>query len=131
MGERDVPSFTATLRWAFTNIPGPDGRLLTTERFVSLIPEQGVPGVEAISISYGNQLRSGAKANPSAALLTAISRVFAVPTDFWWDEAVQQVVRDGVVRLADAADLRAGLAAAHRTEELAERIAGRSPHGSA
>lgn len=125
MGERDIPGFTVKLRWAFENIPGPDGRRLTTERFVALIPRQSVPGVEPISVSYGNQLRSGARARPSAALLTAISRVFALPTDFWWDLQVEQAIRDGVARLADAEDLDRRIAQARSASELAARLATR------
>lgn len=116
-----IPRFTQRLRWAFENIPGPDGRPLTTERFVALLPEQGVHGV-SISVSYGHQLRSGQKSNPTAPLLEAISRVFGLPQDYWWDDRVEAVIREGVAAIGDAARSARRRSNRRHLEDLVARL---------
>ena len=103
MPETEPPGhgdFTTNLRWLFANVPGPDGALLTTEQFVRLVPEQGLD--VKISMGYASQLRRGSRARPTGDLLEAISRVFAVPSTFFFDARTNEAVRSGVTHLEEA-----------------------------
>lgn len=113
MGE----DFTQNLRWLFEHVPGPDGSRVTTERLVELVNEQD-PHVR-MSVSYANALRRGAKSNPSATVVDAISRVFAVPVGYFFDEPLRRAIQDGVLGLADARDQAVG--------QLQERLATLTP----
>lgn len=101
--EMDVMAddFTAHLRWLFDHAPGPDGERVTTEGLVALINGAGQVHV---STSYANQLRRGAKSNPSVAVLEAIAKAFAVPVAFFFDDEVRGLIQVGVTNLEFARD---------------------------
>lgn len=113
MGE----DFTENLRWLFEHVPGPDGQRITTERLVELVRQQD-PDVR-MSISYAAALRRGAKANPSASVVDAVARAFAVPTAFFFDADLRGAIQRGVLGLTDARD-QAVLRLQRRIETLNE-----------
>jgi transcriptional regulator with XRE-family HTH domain len=123
-----MPQLSAQLNHLFATVPRPGGReLWTAEDAAAAISAAGV----AMSAAYLSQLRTGKRDNPSARHLAAIARLFEVPTDYFFDQAVAEKINADLKLLAavrDSGVQRIALRAQVLSPESLSEIAGMIEH---
>lgn len=84
MAQQDggMPRLAGQLDHLFSTVPRPGGRdLWTNEDAAAAMSAAGAP----MSPAYLSQLRTGKRDNPSARHLAAISKLFEVPMEYFFD----------------------------------------------
>ncbi len=105
------------LEHLFATIPSPSGGRWTNVEMAAQLAERGIETTPA----YISMLRRGRRANPSLAILTGMSKVFAVPTAYFYDPEVADRLNQDLELLV--AVRQAGI------EKIALRASGLSPRG--
>lgn len=91
----------AQLNHLFSTVPRPESReLWTNDDAAEAVSLAGV----AISAAYLSQLRTGKRDNPSARHLAAISRLFEVPIDYFFDPEVANKINADLALLVAMRD---------------------------
>lgn len=126
--EGGLPQLSAQLNHLFATVPRPGGKeLWTAEEAAAAITASGV----TMSAAYLSQLRSGKRDNPSARHLAAIARLFEVPIDYFFDEAVADKINADLRLLAavrDSGVQRIALRARALSPESLSEVAGMIEH---
>lgn len=124
VASRDIPGLSAALKWAVQTVRNPYGQKWTADEVAVEVSRLGTP----LSSTYLRQLIAGRDAAVSAMVITNISEVLGLPSNFFLDPVVQANVRKALdsetaasQQVAEAVQLVRNLTHAQQ-QELLEAI---------
>lgn len=89
-----LPDLAARLTFLFKFVPGPDGRLLKSNRQAADLLRKAT-GI-AVSKTYVSQLRTGTRSNPSAVLIGALADLFGVQVTYFFDADIARDIQEKI-----------------------------------